>query len=464
MSNSLNTRIDHALPAAIERLQAFLRFPSVGTDPAHNDDTRQAGMWLVEQLREIGFEVRLRETAGQPIVLGHYKPPGISGPTLLYYGHYDVQPADPLEEWNSPPFEPTIVDGPHGKRVVARGAVDDKGQVMTWVEAFRAYVAEHGSLPCPVTVLVEGEEESSSLNLRPFIEAHKAELEADFCVISDTGMLAPDRPAITAMLRGIVYVEVTLSGPSHDLHSGMYGGAVVNPINALSRLLAGLHDASGRVTLEGFYDDVADVPEAQRAQWDAIDFDEGAWLASAGLGVSTGEAGYSVLERIWARPTLDVNGVFGGYQGAGAKTVIPAKATAKLSCRLVPGQQPNKVFESLKRYFEANCPTGASLTLESHGRGGGIRIPLESPFISDAAAAAREVFGREPAMIGCGGSIPVAATVKELLGIDTLLLGFGLDDDRVHSPNEKFEVVCLERGIKTHAAFLERIAVRQSSA
>jgi len=461
MSAELIAQIDAALPAATERLRDFLRLPSVGTDPAHNDDTRQAGAWLVEQLREIGFEVRLCETAGHPIVLAHYRPAEPGAPRLLYYGHYDVQPADPLEQWHSPPFDPTIVDGPHGRRIVARGAVDDKGQVMTWVEAFRAYAALHGSLPCPITVLVEGEEESSSLNLEPFIEAHKDQLAADFCIISDTGMLAPDRPAITAMLRGIVYIEVTLHGPSHDLHSGMYGGAVANPINALCRLIAGLHDDAGRVTLDGFYDDVADLPPAQRAQWQAIGFDETAWLATAGLGASTGEAGFSVLERIWARPTLDVNGIYGGYQGVGAKTVIPATATAKLSCRLVPDQEPDQVFDRLKRYFEDNCPPGTRVTIKSHGRGGGIRMPLDSPFIGDASAAAATVFGRPPVMIGCGGSIPVAATVKRQLGMDTLLLGFGLDDDRVHSPNEKFELVCFERGIKTHAVLLERLAARR---
>jgi acetylornithine deacetylase/succinyl-diaminopimelate desuccinylase-like protein len=382
-------------------------------------------------------------------------------PHLLYYGHYDVQPADPLELWDSPPFEPAIVDGPHGPRVVARGAVDDKGQVMTFIEALRAWKAVHGALPVRVTVFLEGEEESSSKSLEPFLLANREELRADVCVISDTGMIDVDKPAITYMLRGLAYAEVTLHGPSHDLHSGMYGGAVVNPVNALCRILAGLHDEAGRVLIPGFYDEVREIAPAEAEAWRGIGFDEQAFLKSAGFATSTGETGRSVLERVWSRPTCDVNGIWGGYTGEGSKTVIAAKASAKLSCRLVPDQDPARVMAGLKRFFTERVPPGCRLDFVEMGTGAAIRVPTDSPFLDAARAAAEEVFGVPPVLIGCGGSIPVVASMKRILGLDTLLVGFGLDDDRVHSPNEKFELVCYRRGIETHAAMLGRFAGRR---
>jgi acetylornithine deacetylase/succinyl-diaminopimelate desuccinylase-like protein len=442
---------------SIERLRELLRIPSVGTDPAYDPDTRRCAQWLADRLRELGFRARLVETGGQPCVLAHHDGPG-HGPRLLYYGHYDVQPADPVELWESPPFEPVVVEGPRGPRVVARGAVDDKGQVMTFVEAFRAWKEATGSLPCPVTVVLEGEEESGSRHLEPFLEAHKGELAADVCVISDTGMLGVDRPAVTYMLRGLCYVELTLKGPSHDLHSGMYGGAVPNPIDALCRLLAGLHDAQGRVTVPGFYDDVAEVGTAELAAWEDIGFSEEDFLATAGLRTPAGELGRSVLERLWSRPTCDVNGIWGGYTGAGAKTVIPAKASAKLSFRLVPDQDPEKVLAGLRRYVEDRLPPDFAYELQEFGLSPAIRVPTDLPHLRAAERAAASVFGREPVLMGCGGSIPVVGSMKRLLGLDTLLIGFGLDDDRVHSPNEKFELVCYERGIRTHVALLGELA------
>lgn len=455
---ALFRHVDEGFGASLDRLREFLRIPSVGTDPTFDSETRRCAEWLATELAGIGFEASVRDTAGQPMVVAHWPTPEADGPHLLYYGHYDVQPADPLELWDSPPFDPQIVEGPDGKQIVARGAVDDKGQVMTWVEAFRAYRAVHGNLPFPITILVEGEEESSSVNLEPFMRANAGELRADICIISDTGMLGVDRPAITTMLRGIVYVEVSLSGPTHDLHSGMYGGAVVNPLNALTHILANLHDSDGRITLPGYYDKVREIPSDQRADWDATNFDEEAFLRTAGLDSSVGEKGHTVLERIWARPTLDINGIWGGYAGEGAKTVIPARASAKLSCRLVPDQDASEVLKSLTDYFERSCPPGCTITVKNLGKGGPIRVPSDSRFIEAARRATDHAFPHPASLIGCGGSIPVAASMREILGMDSVLLGFGLDGDRVHSPNEKFTLTCLERGIKTHLALLRELA------
>ncbi len=451
-------QVEREFEHSVDRLVELLRIPSVGTDPAFDADTRRAATWLVERLRAIGFEASLRPTEGQPMVVAHDRSAPAGAPHLLYYGHYDVQPADPLELWQSPPFEPARVEGPHGPRLVARGAVDDKGQLMTWVEALAAWKAVHGALPVRVSVLIEGEEESSSKSLEPFLLANRDELKADVCVISDTGMLGVDQPAITTMLRGIAYFEIELSGPAHDLHSGMFGGAVVNPIHVLCRMLADLHDSQGRIRLPGFYDAVVELPAEQKAQWAAIPFDERAFLAAAGLDRSTGEAGRSILERLWARPTCDVNGIWGGYTGEGSKTVIPARASAKLSFRLVPDQEPAAVAAQLRTFLEARTPEGCRLRITEMGAGTPIRVPTDSPFLAAARRALARVFGKEPALIGCGGSIPVTASIRRHLGMDSLLLGFGLDDDRVHSPNEKFELVCYKRGILAHAAFLAEAA------
>ena len=452
------TEAERGFPQSIERLQELLRFPSVGTDSAHDADTRRCAEWLAAELRGIGLEASVRPTAGQPIVVAHDRSAPADAPHILFYGHYDVQPPDPLELWTSPPFTPTLVEGPRGTRIVARGAVDDKGQLMTWVEAFRAWRKVHGRLPVRVTAFIEGEEESSSKNLEPFIRVHQDELRADVCVISDTGMLDVDQPAVTTMLRGIVYDEVTLHGPSHDLHSGMYGGAVINPINALCRILAELHDRDGRVQIPGFYDAVRELPVEQLSTWKSIGLDEAAFLASAGLDRSTGEAGRSVIERIWSRPTCDINGIWGGYTGAGSKTVIAAKASAKLSCRLVPDQDPMAVRAGIRRFLEERTPAGCRIEITEMGAGPAIAVPTQSPFLDAAQRALARSFGVRPALIGCGGSIPVAATIKRLLDIDALLVGFGLDDDRLHSPDEKFELACYKKGILTHTAMLAELA------
>ena len=353
MSLPLDAVLTHLVAGrgpAIERWKELLRIPSIGTDPARNADTRRAAEWLVLNLRAIGFDASLRETAGQPMVVGHHPGPSDGGgPRVLYYGHYDVQPVEPLELWLSPPFEPTMLTTEAGERLVARGAVDDKGQVMTWLEALRAWHDVHGAPPVPVSVFLEGEEESGSASLVPFLEANRAELAADVCIVSDTGMWDIETPAIATMLRGLIYVELTLTGPSRDLHSGMYGGAVPNPLNILARVLGQLHDADGRVQIPGFYDDVRELEEARA--WAELPFDEADFLAGAGITQPFGEAGRSTLERIWSRPTCDINGIWGGYTGPGSKTVIPAEARAKLSCRLVPDQDPQRILESLRSFL-----------------------------------------------------------------------------------------------------------------
>lgn len=449
--------VDDTIDQSIERLFELLRIPSVGTDPAHHDDTRGAAEWLRAQLAGIGFETSIRETPGNPMVVAHHPgPEGYDGPHLMYYGHYDVQPPDPLELWDSPPFEPILTDSPHGKRIVARGAVDDKGQLMLFVEAFRAWHETHGMIPARITVLLEGEEESGSPSLDGFLEQHRDELScADVCIVSDTGMWDVKTPAITTMLRGLVYMEVTLHGPGMDLHSGMYGGAVLNPLNALTEMLGELHDADGRVQIPGFYDDVRELDDATRAQWEALGFDEKAFLAGAGLKTPSGEAGRSTLERIWARPTCDLNGIIGGYTGAGAKTVIGSSATAKLSCRLVADQDAKKIMAGVRTFFESRKPADGRLEFSVHGASPAIRVPEDSPYLHAAKDGLRQVFEAEPVNVGSGGSIPVVGSIERILGINSLLVGFGLDDDRMHSPNEKFEVVCYHNGIKSHVAMLD---------
>lgn len=453
----VQTQLRNEFDQSVERLKALLRIPSIGTDPAFKAQTLEAAGWMVETLRSIGFEAGLRETPGQPAVIAHHPGPGGDGPRLLYYGHYDVQPAEPLDLWTTPPFEPTVIDGPHGQQIVARGAVDNKGQSVMFIEAFRAWQTVHGTLPAAVTVFLEGEEESGSPSLEGFLDAHRHELGADVCIVSDTNMWDIDTPAIGVMLRGLLYVDVTLHGPSQDLHSGLYGGAVPNPLNILARMLGDLHDEAGRVQIPGFYDDLADLGDLA-ATWQTLDFDDAAFLGNAGLARSTGEAGKSTLERIWSRPTCDLNGLYGGYTGAGAKTVIPAKASAKLSCRLVPDQDPRKVKEGLLAFLDARTPDGCRVEVHDLGASPALKIPTDSLFLKAAEAALTDVFGRAPILVGMGGSIPAVGAIKHHLGIDAILMGFGLADDRVHAPNEKFELRCFQAGMLAHAVLIAKLA------
>ena len=360
-------RIEAQLGPAQARWFEFLRIPSVSAQPAHAGDCRRSAEWVRGQLAGLGFSAGLHETGGHPVVLGHHDGAGPGAPHVLFYGHYDVQPAEPLALWGAAPFAPEISDGPHGKRVVARGAVDDKGQVMTWLEALRAWHDVHGTLPVRVTVLVEGEEEVGSPNLEPFLVAHRAALSADVAVISDTNMWDIETPALTTRLRGLAYVQLTVHGPERDLHSGLYGGAALNPLNTLTRILGELHDAEGRVQIPGFYDGVAEVPAALSAEWRALGFDERAFLAGVGLPGPAGETGRPALERLWARPTADINGIWGGYQGPGAKTVIAAEAGAKVSFRLVAGQDPDAVVAGVPRLRRGAGAGGGA------GGGGGVQ-------------------------------------------------------------------------------------------
>jgi acetylornithine deacetylase/succinyl-diaminopimelate desuccinylase-like protein len=449
--------IESGLDGSRSRWFDLLRIPSVSAQPVHAGDCAAAAAWLAAALTEIGFTAQVLPTAGLPAVVAHH--PGTApGPRVLYYGHYDVQPVEPLELWHSPPFEPTLSEGPHGPRITARGAVDDKGQVMMWLEALRAWHAVAGGPPMPVTVLIEGEEEVGSVNLSPFLSEHKDALVADIAIISDTGMWDIDTPAITTSLRGMVYVELTLHAAARDLHSGLFGGSALNPINALTRILGALHDADGRVQLPGFYDGIAEPNPAQLAAWKALGFDEGEFLAGIGLSVPVGERGRSGLERMWARPTADINGIWGGYTGAGSKTVIAAEASAKVSFRLVPGQDPAAVLDGFKRFVAARTPDDARVTFSPFASAPGIEIPAESRFVQAAQTALADEFGCPAVLIGSGGSIPVVESLRRILGIDSLLMGFGLNDDQVHSPNEKFEWRCFHHGLRSHARLLDALS------
>ena len=404
---------------AVSRYLSFLRIPSISTDPAYKDEVRRAGAWLQGELRSLGFEAALHETPGHPVLLAHHEGATPDAPRLLYYGHYDVQPPEPLDLWDSPPFEPAIVDGPHGKRVVARGAVDDKGQVITFLEAFRAWKAVHGALPAAVTVLLEGEEESGSESLPGFLAEHAGTLrEAAAAIITDTNAWDIDTPAITYRLRGNVYVEVTLSGPCRDLHSGLYGGAVVNPLNALTEILGQLHGRDGRVQVPGFYDDVQELSVSERKAWAALNFDEAEFLREAGLSQTIGEAHYTLLERLWARPTCDLHGIWGGYTGPGSKTVIANHASAKLSFRTVPNQKPAKIMTGLQQFLDARTPPDCKWRVEQFGGSEGILVPAEGPFMQAARAGLKDIFKKPAAMVGCGGSIPVVGHLQKQLGLD----------------------------------------------
>ncbi len=452
-------QVDAGLDQSRERLFDLLRIPSISTQPEHKKDIQRAAEWLRGQLSGLGFEVVIKPTGGHPVVLGHYPGPrGTQAPRILFYGHYDVQPADPVELWNSPAFEPQLVDGPRGKRIVARGAVDDKGQLMMFVEALRAWTHGGGGIPVPVTVLLEGEEEIGSPNLEPFLAANKSALAADFALISDTNMWNIDTPAITTRLRGMCNCEITLRGPGLDLHSGLFGGSALNPVNALARIIGELHDEQGKIQIRGFYDGVKEISPDQQAEWQALGFDESAFLRGIGLSAPSGERGVPALERIWARPTADINGMWGGYTGTGSKTIIPSEASAKVSFRLVPDQDPHAIFEAFQRFVADRLPPGAQISYQAFGMSPGMEIATDTPWVTAARAALQQEYGRPAVMTGSGGSIPVVEQIKRTLDINSLMMGFGLDDDQIHSPNEKFELRCFHQGTRCHALLLGGLA------
>ena len=424
----------------------LLAIPSVSADSRHQPDMARAAQWMADHLRGLGLDTELVETAGHPIV--YAESPVVEGaPTVLVYGHYDVQPPDPLQEWISPPFEPTQRDG----NIYARGATDDKGQMLTHVKSAEAWLKTAGHLPVQLKYVIEGEEEVGSENLGSFLEEHQKRLACDVVVISDSCQFGPGQPAITYGLRGIAYYELHVTGPRQDLHSGTFGGAVMNPANALARILANLIDADGRIQVPGFYEDVVPLAEREREQFAALPFHEGAFAEKLGIDEVAGESGYTTLERRWARPTFDVHGLSGGYQGEGGKTVLPSQASAKFSFRLVPQQKPEQISQSLREFIGEICPPGVQWELQEMHGAPGIVVSLDSPFISAAAAAIERGFGRSPLFIREGGSIPIVGEFTEMLDTDTLLLGWGLDDDNTHSPNEKFCLADFHRGIKASA-------------
>jgi acetylornithine deacetylase/succinyl-diaminopimelate desuccinylase-like protein len=449
--------IERDLENSLERLFALLRIPSISTDPAFKAQCRTAADWLARELSSLGFDASVRPTAGHPMVVAHGRGRA-SGPHVLFYGHYDVQPPDPLELWESPPFEPRVVAGPDGvQRIVGRGSADDKGQLMTFVEACRAFAAT-GGLPLPVTILLEGEEETGSPSLKPFLDAHREELKADVALVCDTDMWDADTPAVTTTLRGLVLEEVILRGAARDLHSGLFGGAAVNPIHTLARILADLHDGEGRVAIPGFYDRVGELDAEIKAQWSALAFDERRFLADIGASGPAGERGRGVLEQIWSRPTCDVNGIVGGYTGEGSKTVIPAKASAKVSFRLVGDQDPIKVQGAFRTFVRARLGPNDKAEFLSHGASPALRLPLSSPYLAKARAALAAEWQRPVVLKGSGGSIPIVGVFKRELGMDSLLVGFGLDDDRIHSPNEKYDLRSFHQGARSWARILAALA------
>ena len=452
------SRIDATLSESLDRLMALLRIPSISTDPACKPACRQAAEWLVADLETIGFDASLRETPGHPMVVAHYHPESpTKRPHLLFYGHYDVQPVDPLALWHRQPFDPAIEDTDKGPVIRARGACDDKGQLMTFVEAFRAWQAVHGTLPARITLFLEGEEENGSPSLVPFMQANAAELTADLAMICDTGLYDADTPAITTMLRGLLGEEVTITAANKDLHSGGYGGLAMNPVRVLARIIAGLHDDQGRVTVPDFYDGVTELSDAMRAQWQGLAFDHAAMLGDVGLKVPAGEAGRTPLEMIWSRPTCEVNGISGGYAGDGLKTVLPSKASAKISFRLVGQQDPAAIRDSFRAMVRAMVPADCSVSFKDHFASPAAQMTISDPAFEKARMALSDEWPKPAAYIGCGGSIPIAGYFKSVLGMDAMLIGFGRDDDQIHSPNEKYDVRSFHKGIRSWARILDRL-------
>jgi acetylornithine deacetylase/succinyl-diaminopimelate desuccinylase-like protein len=437
----------------LDELFEFLRIPSVSARSEHRPDMRRAADWLADRMREAGLDTSIHDTPGHPIVLGEWRGAGPDAPTLLIYGHYDVQPAEPLELWTSPPFEPEIRDG----RIYARGSVDDKGQLYLHIKAIEAHMRVDGRLPLNVLVLAEGEEEVGSENLMPFVEAHADALRCDAVVISDSSMLAPGLPTIGASLRGLAYFEIRARGAGHDLHSGSYGGAVANPATALARIIAAMHDEQRRVTIPGFYDRVV-VDGNYARQIQSLPFDDDAFRAETGAPALTGEHGFSTLERLWTRPTLDVNGMLSGYTGEGAKTVLPAVAMAKVSCRLVPDQEPDEVGRALRDFVRQHTPDGIAVhVLELHG-GRPWKARLQGPLVDAASRALRSAFGRDVVFAGEGGSIPIVPEFERVLGAPALLMGFGLPGANTHAPDEWMSEENFRKGAHASAQLMDELA------
>lgn len=432
----------------------FLRIPSISNLSEHAADCRRAAEWVAAELRRIGVEhVEVSETGGHPVVYGDWRH-AQGAPTVIVYGHYDVQPVDPIELWESSPFEPIV----RGDRILGRGTSDDKGQIHIHLKAAEALLATRGRLPVNLKFVFEGDEEASSEHLDAWLEANRGRLGAEIAVISDSGFFDGNLPAITIGLRGIAYAQIDVEGPSVDLHSGSYGGTVQNPANALCQIIAGLKGADGRILVSGFYDDVVPLSDEDRAALVELPFDEDAYRESLGLPALFGEAGYTTIERRGARPTLDVNGIWGGFQGEGGKTIIPAHAHAKVSCRLVPNQDPERIFEALRRHVEAIAPVGVRVRVQNLSGGRPSLTPMHHPATQAAARALQATFGRAPLYIREGGSIPVSASFESILGLPVVLLGFTPPDDNAHAPNESMDLRNYETGIRTIARYWDELA------
>jgi len=448
--------VDAGLDDSVARLCDFIAIPSVSTDPAHAADCRRAADWLAKELTGLGMAASVRDTARHPMVVAHDAAP--ARPHVLFYGHYDVQPPDPLDLWETPPFEAQLLPQPDGDTwITGRGASDDKGQLLTFVEACRAWKSATGALPVRVSMLFEGEEEISSPSLGPFLDATAEELRADTVLVCDTDMWNRDIPAITTMMRGLVGEEITLTAADRDLHSGIFGNAARNALELLAQVLGGIRDAQGRVTVPGFYDGVQDLPEALRETWARLPFDEAAFLGGVGLGTPAGEAGRSVLEQVWARPSFELHGLWGGFMAEGFKTVIPAQAHAKLSFRLVAGQDPEAIRAAFRAHVRAALPPDARVEFTAHGGSPATIMPHDGALLQSALAGLADEWG-DAAIAGTGGSIPILNAFRDRLGMDALLVGFARFDNRVHSPNEKYDLSSYHRGIRSWVRILDRFA------
>jgi acetylornithine deacetylase/succinyl-diaminopimelate desuccinylase-like protein len=449
-------RIDDELPASLDRLMTFLRIPSISTDPAYKADVDRAADWLVEDLNSFGIPAQKRATSGHPMVVGHVDG---DGPHVLFYGHYDVQPVDPLDLWDTPPFEPQLQDTDHGQVIRARGASDDKGQLMTCIEACRAWKAVHGSFPCRITFFFEGEEESGSPSLVPFLKEFKQELQADIALVCDTSMVSRGVPSIASQLRGMLKEEFTLTGPRIDLHSGHYGGPGLNPLREMSRIVASFYDdETGKIAVEGFYEGVQDVSAEQLRQWENCGFDEAEYLNSVGYTKAHGEKDRTTLEQQWTRPTLEVNGMWGGYTGAGTKTVLPSKAHCKITCRLVGNMDPDALRLKIRKHVEDRLSQDITVEWNQDLEGSRASVMnLERPGFEAARGALSDEWGREAVFTGMGGSIPVVGFFKSILEMDSMLVGFANDDDQIHSPNEKYDVKSFHKGMRSWARILQAL-------